>query len=711
MDEFTVAGASLNQTPLDWEGNRQNILRAITAARKAGAQALCLPELCISGYGCEDAFHGESVAQSAWESLQKIIPHTQQLIVALGLPVSYKDELFNTVALVVDGKLVGINAKRLLAGYGVHYEPRWFKAWSLGCCETLHTLLGDVPIGDLSYQIGKLRLGFEICEEAWGGSERQLGAGDRPDVLFNPSASHFAFGKYETVRTIVLEASRQAHALYVYCNLLGNEAGRIVYDGAVLAASNGQMLAELPRFSYQSVRLCVISTSLRSNQLEWRRINYPRIHNTRPHNLVVWQERASAKAASPTTDMSSSRQNPISNELYGTALPEVSTTIFNSDDVPPATASLQQEEEFLRAVSLGIWDYLRKSRSQGCALSLSGGVDSASVAVLCAAMVQLSLQELGAIGVKAALSHVKDIENILPAAPDHHSLVADENTVRALTHRLLLTAYQASANSSETTRKAAREVALAIGANHLELDIQPLVSAYESLMEKALGHKLNWEEDDLALQNIQARARSPSIWLAANMQDFLLLGSTNRSEMGVGYMTMDGDTSSGFAPIAGANKTFIHRWMKWMETQGSPFFGPLPVLAAVNRQAPTAELRPLEQSQQDERDLMPYVLLDAIEQAAIRDRMSPLQTWRHLLNHSPLKTPLDPIELAQKVSTFFQLWGRSQWKRERMAPSLHLDDENLDPRTWCRFPILTSGWREELDQLMTEAAKVSSNPT
>ena len=96
---------------------------------------------------------------------------------------------------------------------------------------------------------------------------------------------------------------------------------------------------------------------------------------------------------------------------------------------------------------------------------------------------------------------------------------------------------------------------------------------------------------------------------------------------------------------------------------------------------------------------MPYALLDAIEQAAIRDRLPPLAVWQRLLAQPVLEPPLTPRELADCIQRFFVLWSRSQWKRERLAPSFHLDDENLDPRTWCRFPILAGGFSEELEAL------------
>ncbi len=93
---------------------------------------------------------------------------------------------------------------------------------------------------------------------------------------------------------------------------------------------------------------------------------------------------------------------------------------------------------------------------------------------------------------------------------------------------------------------------------------------------------------------------------------------------------------------------------------------------------------------------MPYAVLDAIERAAIRDKQVPLEVYKQL----PGLFPALPTErLAFWVARFFKLWCRNQWKRERYAPSFHLDDENLDPKTWCRFPILSSGFEQELEEL------------
>ena len=183
----------------------------------------------------------------------------------------------------------------------------------------------------------------------------------------------------------------------------------------------------------------------------------------------------------------------------------------------------------------------------------------------------------------------------------------------------------------------------------------------------------------------------------ANIGGGLLLSTSNRSEAAVGYATMDGDTSGGLSPIAGIDKAFLREWLYWMETTAPDGVDPIPALGFVNRQEPTAELRPQESGQTDESDLMPYPVLDSIERLAIRDKKLPAEVWHTLCTR--LADTYTPDQLKAWVRRFFMLWSRNQWKRERYAPSFHLDDENLDPKTWCRFPILSSGFARELKEL------------
>lgn len=661
MNPIRVAAAALNQTPLDWEGNEKRLSESLRLARKEKVSILCLPELGITGYGCEDAFHAAGTHRIAWQILQRLLPLTKGLVTCFGLPVMYQNALFNTVALVVDGRIAGLVAKQHLAGDGIHYEPRWFKAWPAGVRKILEREEGKYPFGDILFNVGGLKLGFEICEDAWVAARPgSLLALQGVDVILNPSASHFAFDKIRIRERFVIEGSRAFNVSYIYSNLLGNESGRAIYDGGALIASGGKLLTQGPRFSFRDVVLTPAVIDVEATRMNQARTasHQPQIQTGQPEPVDV----------------------PFA---WGTI-----TQAIRSESIPPAWehSSCLKEEEFTRAVALGLFDYMRKSRSQGCIVSLSGGADSAAVAALVALMLRLADQEIGTEGWKEKLAYLTNLPE----------------DVDTLTQRLLVCVYQASANSSTTTRHAAETMAKALHAEFLAFEIEPLVQGYIAMVENALGRKLSWNTDDIALQNIQARVRSPGVWMVANLRNALLLATSNRSEAAVGYATMDGDTSGGLSPIAGIDKAFLRQWLRWLEAEGPQGLGPIPSLKEVNIQAPTAELRPEESHQTDEDDLMPYPLLDAIEKAAIRDKKTPVEVYQLMRVAFPQE---EFRQLGVWVARFFRLWCRNQWKRERYAPSFHLDDENLDPKTWCRFPILSGGYELELRELETLLAK------
>jgi NAD+ synthase (glutamine-hydrolysing) len=368
------------------------------------------------------------------------------------------------------------------------------------------------------------------------------------------------------------------------------------------------------------------------------------------------------------------------------------------------TGQHQKAEEFSRAVALALFDYLRKSRAQGFVVSLSGGADSTTVAVLVYLFVRLAVSELGVAGLLAKLSHCKWIYNTKNVQPSRESTQprSAEEVPGSIVRELLTCVYQSTRNSSGQTFEAAKSAANAVGAEFLNWDVDALVEEYVRTVTAATATSLAWDKHDMALQNIQARVRGPGVWLFANLRDALLLTTSNRSEAAVGYATMDGDTCGGLAPIAGIDKAYILEWLKWMEKTGPAGVGPLPELAIVNSLKPTAELRPPSADQTDEADLMPYRLLDAIERAAIRDKLLPVEVFDAVRPEFP---QYETQKLGMWVERFFRLWCRNQWKRERYAPSFHLDDENLDPKTWCRFPILNSGFDKELAELREYVSK------
>ncbi len=686
MKLLKIAAGVLNQTPLAWEHNKQNIINAIEEAQRQNVSLLCLPELCISGYGCEDAFFAQNTIDQSIASLLDIVQYTNDIAVAVGLPLRFNNRTFDTACLIANKRILGFAVKQYLANNGVHYETRWFQPWNPYVRDEIKIGEFMYPFGDVVFDLSSVRIGFEICEDAWIANRPGRALYERGiDIILNPSASHFAFLKSQTRERFVVDASRAFGVSYVYTNMLGNEAGRIIFDGDAMVASNGELIVSGARLSYEDF------------------VIVPAVVDVEATRLTQVQNRG---------NLALSYANLRITERFD--WPDIAPVIQQAELEAWERGGYLKEEEFARAVALGLFDYLRKSRSQGYVLSLSGGADSSAIAALVFLMIRMAVENIGIEGVKKKLGYIKALQAC--------------KTSEEIIGKLLTVMYQGTENSSDDTFNSAKILADDIGATFMNININGLVETYRGLIEEQLGRKLSWDTDDVALQNIQARVRAPSIWMLANLNNALLLTTSNRSEAAVGYATMDGDTAGSISPITGIDKHFLRGWLRWLETVGlnvknewtpADRTGAVPDsttsdqlikvsgLNAVNNLQPTAELRPLDKKQTDEDDLMPYDVLNSIEEVAIRDKQSPVEVLK--LVEVRYAGQHDRDKLLIWVERFFKLWSRNQWKRERYAPSFHLDDHNLDPRSWMRFPILSGGFEKELTDMRDWASEQKPN--
>jgi NAD+ synthase (glutamine-hydrolysing) len=440
-----IGGACLNQTPFDWEANLRNIKNAVNQAKKDGIDILCLPELCVTGYGCEDLFLSPWLLEKALEKLELIIEWTDGIAISVGLPVQFDSNIYNTTCFISNKEIKGFYAKHKLANDGVHYEPRWFTSWESGRTVKYNYKGSNYPFGHILLDHKGLKIGFEICEDAWREDRPASQYQSKLDLLLNPSASHFAFKKAKFREELVCNSSRQLECVYLYANLLGNEAGRMIYDGDILIANKGKLIARNSRLSFEDFKLLAVSIDFNSGK--------------------------------------------------------------NDDFIMPDIED--QNEEFTMAASLALFDYLRKSKSRGFVLSLSGGADSGTLATLISEVVARGLAGLGKKEFEKKLGFKLNGEN-----------------QKEIVNQLLTTAYQGTQNSSDKTFNSAKKLAESIGGKFYSWKIDDQVESYRTTIEDVIGRKLSWNEDDITLQNIQARARSPIIWMLANLNNALLLATS-----------------------------------------------------------------------------------------------------------------------------------------------------------------------------------------
>ncbi len=651
MHNIKIASVAVNQTALDFPGNLERLKEGVRQAKLNNADIITFPEMAITGYGCDDAWLYPRNIKAAWSNLQALANHCKNAFVTVGLPVEYEGALYNCIAVIINGEIEGLVAKQHLAGDGLHYEPRWFKPWPSGISKTIKVLdknsieesvYKDIPIGDIKFEVGGVTIGFEICEEAWVAN--RTGSSLRTDIIINSSASHTQFDKPESRVNMVREASRNFACVYIYTNLLGNSSGRAIYDGDGIIANNGSLIADGKRFSFKEVVVTYAVVDLDIGRMERRRVF------SLPDNM------------DQTTMISDSSMAYI--EEWGSS-EDITKPIIQH-------VTIDKFRHFSDAISLALWDYMRKSRTNGYTLSLSGGADSSICAILVYEMVGKAIKDLGFDGVNKALSYQQN-------APYHD--------FETMMHHILTCVYQPNKGiSSKTTQNAARLLSEAINARYFEIPVGNVVKFYEHQAECFLDRPMNWKSDDISRQNLQARVRAPGVWMLANLTNTLLIATSNRSEAGVGYASMDGDTAGSIAPISGIDKEFILSFLNYYLNYYRANSQIHCAVSSVVSQEPTAELRPPGEEQTDEKDLMPYPVLRLVEYEAILNGRGIPEIVSLLETEFPNYTQKQCIAWVHK---FFRLWSQNQWKRERYAPGFHIDHLSLCPKSFTRFPILS----------------------
>ncbi len=272
-----VAAATPQIKVADCSFNATEICSLISKASDAGVQAICFPELSLTGYTCADLFFTRRLQHDALTALEQICYHTASmpLITIAGLPLLLNGRLYNVAAIIQDGHVQGFVPKTHIPNSGEFYEKRWFVPGRTAPETTVRFMDNEVPFGtDLLFRTPYCSFGVEICEDLWAPvpPSSQL-AMQGAELLFNLSASNEAIGKNTYRKQLISQQSARCHAGYVYASAgTGESTTDLVFGGSAFIAENGCLLAESERFTSGS-RLLI-------NEIDVERLTADRIRNT-----------------------------------------------------------------------------------------------------------------------------------------------------------------------------------------------------------------------------------------------------------------------------------------------------------------------------------------------------------------------------------------------------------------------------------------------
>jgi NAD+ synthase (glutamine-hydrolysing) len=542
-----ISLAQINSTIGDFDGNMARILSSVEKACLASPGRLpdlvVFPELCLCGYPPLDLLEQESFVAGCLSALRLL---QRSLPVGIAVAVGHVDRNRSG-----SGRSL-VNAMTVIADGRVVFSQA-------------KTLLPTYDVFDEAryfeparerkvFQLAGESIGFAICEDIWWEAppSRDFKYVIDPvkelldagaGILIVPSASPFVSGKMETRISLAAKAAREGGIPVLYCNLTGADDS-LVFDGRSFALDASGVLRAMAGWGEEILE--VDTSSLASAGLAGNRESAPALR-------------------------------------YGTGMEEVGIALVT-----------------------GIRDYMRKCGFSKACLGLSGGIDSALVAVLAAE----------AIG------------------PENVTCIA-----------------MPSRFSSEGSISDSEELCRRSGMKLVTLPIEAPFGAYLELLEP----RFEGLPFGLAEENLQARIRGAILMSWSNKFGCMVLTTGNKSEIAVGYCTLYGDMCGALAPIGDLLKTEVYELSRYLNGKWAARHGGSPVIPEpILTKAPSAELR---YDQKDQDSLPPYELLDTILELYIEEELSCAEIVARGFERA----------LVERVVT---MTARAEYKRRQAAPVL-----------------------------------------
>ena len=632
-----VAAMSPKIKVADPEINAGQIIAGMKEAKDNGAKIIAFPELCLTGYTCNDIFLQDMLLESTLEQLSLIKKATEgtDYLLFVGMPFEWNQKLYNVAAVLHDGHVIGLVPKTFLPNYAEFYEARYFTrgmkkpVMAKVCGE-------DVPMGtDILFRadgMKDLTVSCELCEDLWvpsTPSTRHAMAG--ATVIVNLSASNETVAKSEYRRDLVSMTSARLVSGYIYASAGEGESTQdIVFGGHGIIAENGSVLAQAERFESQDIYTEIDVQRIAHERRRMTTYDAVDVEDEDSYICVTWKP-----------------------EICDTTL----TRKFYSMPFVPADSADRSKrcEEILNIQASGLKKRYEHTGCKTAVIGLSGGLDS-TLALLVTAR---AFDMLG------------------------------------IDHKNIETVTMPCFGTTDRTYSNACKLAGSLGTTLIEVNIADSVNRHFH----DIGQ--DPEKHDVTYENCQARERTQVLMDIANKDWGLVIGTGDMSELALGWATYNGDHMSMYGVNMSVPKTLVRHLVRYdADTCGRKELSDV-LLDILDTPVSPELLPPVNGviSQKTEDLVGPYELHDFFLYYMLRCGFEPAKVYR--LAIIAFDGTYDSDTIKKWMKSFYHRFFAQQFKRSCMPDGPKVGSVALSPRGDLRMPSDASAtaWMEQVDTL------------
>lgn len=476
----------------------------VSEAEVSRVKLIVFPELCLTGYTCQDLFFTVDLLGNAMNALKQLVSFSKSCATAIvvGAPIVFEGAMYNCAVVICHGKICGVVPKQYIPNYGEFYEKRWFTAYTPKKVQYIDMFKQSVPFGNLIFvsDLG-FSLGVEICEDLWSvippSSYMSLAGAS---IIANLSSSNELVGKDEYRRELIKTQSARTISAYLYTSTGFTEStSDLVFGGSGYAFENGTKLASFERFSLDDqLRIFDVDVdSLEKDRLvnktfaDSKRNLAPDLYEKVCINQKnVWLFDGASKALARSVN------------------PHPFVPFVNEEEVCQEIFSIQ---------STALARRLLAANTSKVTIGISGGLDSTLALLVCyEAFTKLGLDLSGIIGIT------------MPGF-----------------------------GTTDRTYGNASKVCESLGVTLKEISIKEACIQHF----KDIGHDINVH--NVTYENVQARERTQILMDMANKCGALVVGTGDLSELVLGWCTYNGDHMSMYGVNSSIPKTLVKNLIEW----------------------------------------------------------------------------------------------------------------------------------------------------